>query len=66
MLHIPIREVKVLLQSLFAKSGVSTIFIVCPLQGTGARFLKVPARKAICEIANRLFWKAGPFNMFSS
>ena len=32
------------------------------IPGLGARFSKVPktfrARKAICEIANRLFWKA--------
>ena len=34
----------------------------------GARFSKVPitfrARKAICETANRLFWKAGILTCF--
>ena len=39
-----------------------------PLTKPGARFSKVPktfrARKAICEIANRLFWKADLLTCF--
>ena len=39
-----------------------------PGLGPGAHFSKVPktfqVRKAICETANRLFWKANPLTCF--
>ena len=44
------------------------IFGTLKKRAPGARFSKVPktfrARKAICEIANRLFWRAGLLTCF--
>ena len=69
-LHVSPHAIPIVRKISFATVNYRKVVGKCTLArwGPGARFLKVPktfrARKAICEIANRLFWKADLLTCF--